>query len=368
MHDRGPQSVSSAAREAVLAVVGDHDRRRLVRAVDGDLLADVVGVRAVQPRRAHEDHRLGRQVDVLLVLGDVAGDRLVTELRELDPHLFGGDPVDAVADDRPRPAGERVPLRRECDRRPAFEHVSHRRRAGPATRSRTSWRRTRAPSRVDAELSRDREREQESGGDLRVERLRRRHAHLDVAAVGRVEHAVALVDEVALAPVDDRDHDRTAGRGRGRRCGSCRPSCPTARSRRRSVSDMSAVSPKPDSSVAATASTATGRPASARRIASATPCPAIAAVPWPITIDAAELRRRAADRRTGAGSDFGGEATSRPTVALDDAAAQRLAERRRRLVDLLEEVVRSVAAVDVAGRDLGRGSNSASATGNTEPS
>ena len=32
---------------------------------------------------------------------DVAGDRLVAELAELDPHLLGGDLVGAVADDRP---------------------------------------------------------------------------------------------------------------------------------------------------------------------------------------------------------------------------------------------------------------------------
>ena len=112
--------------EAGFAVVGDHDRRGLVRAVDRDLLADVVGVRAVQSGRAHDDHRLGREVDVLLVLGDVARDRLVTELRELDPDLLGRDPVDAVADDRPRTARQRVALRGERDRGPPREHLAHR--------------------------------------------------------------------------------------------------------------------------------------------------------------------------------------------------------------------------------------------------
>ena len=64
-------------------------------------LATSSAVAAGQAGRAHEDQRLGRQVDVLLVLGDVAGDRLVAELAELDPHLLGGDLVGAVADDRP---------------------------------------------------------------------------------------------------------------------------------------------------------------------------------------------------------------------------------------------------------------------------
>ncbi len=46
--------------------------------------------------------------------------------------------------------------------------------------------------------------EQHAGGDLCVERLGRRDAHLDVAAVGGVQHAVGLVGEVAVAPVHDR--------------------------------------------------------------------------------------------------------------------------------------------------------------------
>ena len=66
---------------------------------------------------AHEDQRLRRQVDVLLVLGDVAGDRLVAELAELDPHLLGGDLVGAVADDGPVALGRREPAGRVGDRR-----------------------------------------------------------------------------------------------------------------------------------------------------------------------------------------------------------------------------------------------------------
>ena len=125
VHDRNGDRLERR-EEPRLVVVGDHDRRRLVGAVDRDLLADVVGVRAVQAGRAHDDHRLGRQVDVLLVLGDVAGDRLVAELRQLDPDLVGRDPVDAVADDRPRPARERVTLRGDRDRRSPIEDVTHR--------------------------------------------------------------------------------------------------------------------------------------------------------------------------------------------------------------------------------------------------
>ena len=55
-------------------------------------------------------------------------------------------------------------------------------------------------------------------------------------------------------------------------------------------------------------------------------------------------------RREGAGADDG---VQQPVV-FDDLAAQRLGEAVGRLGDLLEQEVRGVAAVDVAGRHLGR--------------
>ena len=94
---------------ALLALVGDHDRRRLVGAEDRGLLRHVVGGAAAQTGGADEDQRLGRQVDVLLVLGGVGGDRLVAELAELDPDLLGGDPVGTVADHRPVALRRRQP-------------------------------------------------------------------------------------------------------------------------------------------------------------------------------------------------------------------------------------------------------------------
>ena len=145
------------ARVADVAVVGDDDRRRLVRPEDRHLLAHVVGGRAGEPGGAHEDHRLGRQVDVLLVLGDVAGDRLVAELAELDPDLLGRDLVDAVADDRPVALRRCEPAGRLGDRLPAGEHGAHRvgqaaqrRRAARAGAARWGTR----PPRVIAQASR----------------------------------------------------------------------------------------------------------------------------------------------------------------------------------------------------------------------
>ena len=89
------------AGEPLVGVGGDDDGRGLVGLVDGDFLGHVVGRATHQTGRAHEDERLAGEVDVLLVLGDVAGDALVAELAELDAHFLGGHRVGAVADDGP---------------------------------------------------------------------------------------------------------------------------------------------------------------------------------------------------------------------------------------------------------------------------
>ena len=186
-------------------------------------LATSSAVRPGEPGGAHEDQRLRRQVDVLLVLGDVAGDRLVAELAELDPHLLGGDLVGPVADDRPVPLRRREPPGRVGDRRSrAASTVAH--RVGQLAQRRRAARGG-AASIADAGRLGDRARQQRAGGDLGVERLRRGHAHLDVAAVGRVQHAVGLVGEVAAAAVDDRRAPPRRGRAADRRCGWCRWSC-----------------------------------------------------------------------------------------------------------------------------------------------
>ena len=72
----GTVMVARAAGKSV-ALGGDDHRRRLVGPVDGQLLGHVVGVGRRQAGGADQDQRLGGQVDVLLVLGGVAGDRLV---------------------------------------------------------------------------------------------------------------------------------------------------------------------------------------------------------------------------------------------------------------------------------------------------
>ena len=87
--------------------------------------------------------------------------------------------------------------------------------------------------------------------------------------------------------------------------------------------------------------------------ASTRPWPATAAVPWPIT-STWVMRPASRSATTASGRVSGPRRTLRPAVRpLHQPAPQRLAERRGRLADLLEQEVRVLATVDVAGRDLG---------------
>ena len=141
-------------------------------------------------------------------------------------------------------------------------------------------------------------------------------------------------------------------RARDRPCGWCRWWCPTARSRPRGCRCMSAVRPKPESSVAVSASTAIAWPPSAlaQHAGEALSRDGGGALADHEHRRIEPLRRRSTT--AGVIVSAGRRTSSRPSWSTM-LAAQRLAERVGRLGDLLEEVVRRVAAVDVAGRDLG---------------
>ena len=62
-----------------------------------------------------------------------------------------------------------------------------------------------------AQLIGERERQEEPGGDLRVEGLRRRDAHLHVTPVGGVEHPGGSIHQVAVAAVHDGDDHAATG-------------------------------------------------------------------------------------------------------------------------------------------------------------
>ena len=235
----------------------------------------------------------------------VAGDRLVAELGQLDPHLGGGDAVGPVADHRPVALGRRQPVGGLGDGRRAGRAPRPSRRAGSRSAASSAWSTWPPTSSAIAAAS------SRPGGDLAVERLGRRHRHLDVAAVGRVQHPVGLVGEVAAPPVDDGDDlgapgpdevDRAVGVGGGarladgddQRVGHRRPQ-PEARQ----LGGGQGVDPQ----VGLGRRTGRGPAASA--------WPATAAVPWPIT----STRSMAPERRparTSSGSVSGPRPTASP--------------------------------------------------------
>ena len=333
-------------RSVPIVVLGDdRDRRGLVRAVDRELLGDVVRVGARESGRTDEDHRLRRQVDVLLVLGTVTRDGLVAELRGLDPHLVCSDAIRAVADHSPVPPGRRLRVSGATDLLTLVEHGPHRvgqlaERLEEAVVAR--WN----PERIG-----ERPRQHESRGHLGVERLRRGDAHLHIAAVGRVQHPVGAIDEVAVPPVHDGDDrgapsasqvHRRVGVGRG------------AALRDRDDERPAHVAGEPEAGQLGRQhrlhAQRVGRSDRVRQRRGQ----ALAGNgrrPLPDDddpVDAAGTQPLAHQVRKHLGADLDAE----PTVAFHELGAQRLAEGPRRLGDLLEQVVRVVTPVDVARRDL----------------
>ena len=282
---------------------------------------------------------------MLLVLGGVAGDRPVAELAELDAELLGRDAVGAVADDGPVALrrGQLLGGHRRCRRAGRRWPPS---RSGRSRRAATSAGSTVPPtSSAIAQASR------KPGGDLRVEGLGGRDAHLHVAAVGRVEHAVGLVGEVGAAPVDDGEHrgaavahevDGAVGVGGGARLAD------------RDDEGVAHVGAQPEArelgggerlDPEAPVGDAWRRSARGQALAGD--------VGGALAdhLDAADAAVAQALAHRG-GEHVVAERHLQPTVALDELAAQRLAEAGGRLGDLLQQEVRVGAAVDVAGGDL----------------
>ena len=206
--------------------------------------------------------------------------------------------------------------------------------------------------RVDgaAHLLRDRPGEQEPGRDLRVEGLGGGDAHLHVAPVGRVEHAIALVGEVGAAAVDDGEHGGAAvahevdgAVGVGGRAGLAD----------RDDERVAHVGPEPEAGQLGggerfDAQAAVGD-AGEQRGRQALPGDVGGALPDHLDAIDATVPQALAH---GGGEHVVAQRDVQPAVAVDELAAQRLAEAVGGLGDLLEEEVRVGAAIDVAGGDL----------------
>ncbi len=328
------------------ALGGDHDRERLVGPVDRDFLRNVVERRPRKAGGTDQNQRLTRQVDVLLVLGRVAGDRLVAQLGELDADLLGGGQIRPVADHRPGPPTGRASAGDLGDLPSTLEdRVEGRGNLAQAAKEvllrLAEW------GLVD-DLTQA-EGEQMTGRDLGIERLRRRHAHFDVAAVGGVENAIRLVGEVAAASVDDR-HDRRAPR-------THQVDRPVGVGRRARLADgahqrVAHVVAHPE----------TGEFRGGQRLdrqgggknrphGLGDSPPGDRRRPLADQQHSSDLRRQAFPDRRRQGRIA--EQDLDRAVLLDDLPSQGLAERVRSLTHLLEEEVRIVAAVDVSRRDRG---------------
>ena len=321
-------------------------RRVAVRGEDVDLLGQVAHLAGRGPGGADEDERLGGEVDVLLVLHRVGGDGLVAQLGQLDPGLLGGDPVGSRPDHRPVRVAQRD-LADPGDHRllgaQLGELVGHLQQRVQQRVLELAGQPPAHPGQVQAQ--------HRARGDLRVERLGRGDGHLDVAAVGRVQHAVALVRQVAVAPVDDAQHGRAAGAdhvdgavGVGGGAGLAHrhdahrghvgPQAPRRQLGRGQRLDRDLrLQQRADDVGDAAAGDRRGALADEEELGDLAGREAVAQL--------------AGQRRL---AEHGGQVLA----AGHDPAAQAPAERRRRLGDLLDQVVLERAAGDVTGGDLGR--------------
>ncbi len=336
--------------EPGLALGGDDDRRRLVGPEDGHFLADVVGGGSFEAGGADEDERFTREVDVLLVLGRVGGDGLVAELGQLDAQLASSDQVGTVAHAGPVATRRRVREGHPFDVGPAGQALGH--GLGEIVQCLQQRLAVGRLGPVGNRVIGDGDRQQEAGGDLGVEGLGRGDAHLDVAPVRGVHHAMGAVGEVAAAPVDDGQHrcaplfgdvDRAVGVGGG------------ARLRDRDQQRIAHVPAQAESRQFGRRNrlhTEVSVQFVVEGVGHGLPGDGGGAL-----ADHIDGRDRAVAQLVG---DLGRDdrlvdGHFEPAVNGVQLAAQRLAERPRRFGDLLEQVVRMVATIDVSGRYLGPG-------------
>ena len=204
--DFGNREDRACGIETLIPFGGDDDGSCLVGTVDGDLFGHIRRRATLEARCAHEDHWLARKIDVLLVFRDVARNRLVTQLGQLDTYLVGRNSIRAVANDGPITLRWCETLGGRGDRLTLTNDRAH--RVGYAAQRGENP----VPDLVAARTGcgTDRTRQQCPRSDLRVEGLRAGDAHFDVAAVGRVENSVGSHCEVTVAAIHDCNHARTA--------------------------------------------------------------------------------------------------------------------------------------------------------------
>ena len=89
------------SREALFALRSDHHRRSLMSPIDRDFLRNIICSGTLETCRTHQDHWLGRKIDVLLIFRSIARDGFVAKLRKFDANFLGGNAVGPIANDCP---------------------------------------------------------------------------------------------------------------------------------------------------------------------------------------------------------------------------------------------------------------------------
>ena len=157
--------------------------------VDGHFLGHVVSRRANQSCGTHQDQRLGRQVDVLLVLCGIGRNRFVAKLRQLDPDLPGSHQIGSATHHGPVPASQCVAVGYLGNLSPLSQHLTHSSgQVAQASQHLGTVRSAPGPNRVG-----HRHGQQHPSYHLGIEGLRGCHAHLHVTTVRRVQHSVGSI-------------------------------------------------------------------------------------------------------------------------------------------------------------------------------
>ena len=108
--------------KTLLALSCHHDWQSLVCSEDRDFFSNVSSSAIRQSCSTNKNHRLARQVNVLLVFSDVTRNRLVRQLRQLDAHFLGCNRVKTVANNCPVTASG---CKLTCGLSDLWSHLEH---------------------------------------------------------------------------------------------------------------------------------------------------------------------------------------------------------------------------------------------------
>ncbi len=196
----------SCSIKTLFALCCHHNRQCLMRAEDSDLFRNIGGSAIWQTRSANKNHRLARQVNVLLIFSNVAGNWLIRQLRQLDTHFLGSYRVKAVTHNCP------ISTRR-CKLLCGLSYLwSHLKYAVHCIWHSAQCSQKLMPSSVGARSKRTRQRtrQQSASRNLRIKCLCTRNTHLYVTSVRGVQHAIGFGCQFATPTINYGQHRSSA--------------------------------------------------------------------------------------------------------------------------------------------------------------